>query len=115
MYILGRDIAQLVECLPSMHLALGLILNTIETRYGGSYAYNPCTQEVEPRGSEVQGHPWVYSKLTANLDYMRTYIIYMSVCILSHIYYNYIIYILSHIYPHSQDYCYLVGMPITNT
>lgn len=46
------DLAQLVECLPSMHDSLGLIPSTTKTRHGG---VNISTWELEAGGSGVQG------------------------------------------------------------
>lgn len=53
---LGQDIAQLLECLSSVHEALDLNPSTHEINMVVQTCY-PNTQEMEAEGSEFLGHP----------------------------------------------------------
>lgn len=60
------DVAQLVECLPSIHKALGSIPSMANT--GSNYqACWPCTWEVEAGGAEVREYPKLHSQFEPNL------------------------------------------------
>lgn len=50
----------MVECLPRMHKALGLISALLKGRGGGTWL-QPSSQWVEAGGSEALGHPWLHS------------------------------------------------------
>ena len=41
-------------------------------------AFNPDTWEVEARGLEAQGYPWLHSKLQATGDHVLTKDTYLS-------------------------------------
>jgi hypothetical protein len=61
-------VSQWVECLQSMHKALGLITSTIEGSHGGT-DLTSTTWEVKAKGSEVQSHPWQQRESEASLGY----------------------------------------------
>lgn len=46
-----KDVAQIVECLPSRYKALGT--QPKYTQHGGIYFFNPCGQEGEAEGSAL--------------------------------------------------------------
>lgn len=54
-HLWAGHIAQVVECLLSVHEALSLISSVI---LGMIYAYNPTASELERGRSEVQSHLW---------------------------------------------------------
>lgn len=60
-------VAQLVECLPGVHKALGSIPRTAETRVV-PHTYNLCTQVVDARRWEVRGHAQLHRELQASWD-----------------------------------------------
>ena len=65
------DIAQLVECLPSMHEALSSISGTVETRHSDTYLWSQHS-ETESGGSlRVQDQPGLQSKFQASLQSYR--------------------------------------------
>lgn len=49
------------------------LVNSLESAKLGMVASvcTSCTQKVEARGKEVQGHPWLHTKFEASLDYKR--------------------------------------------
>lgn len=54
---LGSSVAQLVECLPGMPKALGLIPNSEHKSDILVHTYNPSSYKVQAGGLEVQSHP----------------------------------------------------------
>ena len=68
-FLLGSvDVAQLVECLPTMHEALSPILNTAHR--SGDTPCDPSSWEVEAGELGVQDHPQLQSKFEACLGYV---------------------------------------------
>lgn len=55
--------ARLVECISSISKALTLILSITKASMA-AHAYNPNTEEVEVRGSEVQGQHCLHSEFS---------------------------------------------------
>lgn len=61
-----RELAQLVECLPGMHKALGVA--SAPHKLGMAvYTCNPRTLARDAGKSETYGHLWVHSVLRANI------------------------------------------------
>lgn len=65
-----QDVAQLVECLISIHAVLSLVPEH-KLRHSGTCC-NPRTREVEVGGSVVQGCPQLYTYFEVSLEYPRT-------------------------------------------
>lgn len=57
------DVAQLVERLPGVCRALGLMPYHRVKADLVAHACNPRVGVVEARGSGIQGHPWLYREL----------------------------------------------------
>lgn len=55
-----------VECLPSMHKALGLTSITTHAGHDAHICVNSSTWEIKARGLDVQGQPWLHSEFEAS-------------------------------------------------
>lgn len=55
-----------VECLPSMHKALGLTSITTHAGHDAHICVNSSTWEIKARGLDVQGQSWLHSEFEAS-------------------------------------------------